>query len=275
MAEPTLQATTKPARTEEAGLTAAEQGELRARAVETARSCGWLTGRSRSRRARALLHRVSGRLSELEDELHQCEGSEPSADLRWLQDNLRMIRADLRDIESAAKSFAKLPLVRTPHEEAIARCIVLARSFAAASPRLTEPAFSFFTDAVQQVEPLRLSELDGMLAALKLAYLEVLAEHGFQAVEAFRSQGKTAPSFDIGIVITSLRFITEIDWKETLEQLSVIHRSLLRDPCGIYPRMEFESRAAYRKRAAKIAAHSDCNERQVADLAVRLAQEAP
>ncbi|MGH9582591.1 MAG: glucoamylase family protein, partial [Bryobacteraceae bacterium] len=278
MPEPSVQAKTDPARAEEAGLTPAEQTELRARAVETARACGWLPRRSRSLRPRALLRQVANRLANLEHELRPFEGAghiaEPSADLRWLQDNLRLIRADLRDIESAAKSFSKLPLVRTLHEDAIPRCIVLARCFAAANSRLTEPAFSFFIDVVQQVEPLRLSELEGMLAALKLAYLEILAERGFKALAAFKSDGEAAPSFDIGPIVTSLSFITEIDWKETLEQLSVIHRALLRDPAGVYPRMEFESRAAYRLRAAKIAAHSDCSELEIAQIAVTMAQEA-
>lgn len=274
MPEPSVEAKINTGRAEEAGLTVAEQAELRARAVEAARACGWLSGRTRSRRAHALLHEVSGELGVLEHELRRYEGAETSADLRWLHDNLRLIQADLRDIESAAKTFAKVPLVRTTEEEAIPRCIVLARSFAAATQRLTEQAFSFFVDAVQQVEPLRLAELGGMLAALKLAYLETLAERGFQALAAFRAQGKDAESFGIGTIITSLRLITEIDWKEILEQLSVTHRVLLRDPSGVYARMEFESREAYRIRIAKIAAHSDCSESELAELAVRLAKEA-
>jgi hypothetical protein len=274
MSEPTVQAKIEPARAEEPGLTPAEQGQLRERAVEAARACGWLPGKRRCRRARELLRQISTRLSDLEHKLREFESAEPSVDLRWLSDNLRMVRADLRDIGAAAKSFSNVPLCRTLHEDSIPRCIVLARTLAAANPRLTEPGFLFFVDAVQQVEPLRLVELEGMLPALKLAFLEILAERGFRALDAFSSQGKAAPSYDVGVIITSLRFISEIDWKETLEQLSVIHRVLSRDPSGIYPRMEFESREAYRLRVAKIAAHSDCSEMEVANLAVTMAQEA-
>jgi cyclic beta-1,2-glucan synthetase len=268
-------AQTKTARvTREEALTPAEQAELRERGVKAARACGWLPGKRRSQRARELLRDVSNRLAELSAELREFETAEPSADLRWLQDNLRLIRADLRDIEASAKSFSKLPLVKTVHEDAIPRCIVLARALASARLKLTEPAFSFFIDAVEQVEPLRLDELDGMLAALKLAYLEILAERGLRAIDAFRAHGAAAPSYEIGAVIGSLRFISEIDWKEILERLSAVHRILLEDPSGVYPRMDFESRRAYRIEVAKIAARSDCSEPEIARMAVDMARNA-
>jgi cyclic beta-1,2-glucan synthetase len=274
MPDPTLDMRAESAQVGESGLTEAEKRDLRERARQAARTCGWLVGKRRSRRARELLEEVSGRLMALEFELRRLKGREPSTDLRWLQDNLRLVQADICDIQAAAKFFSKLPLVRTSQEEAIPRCIVLARALAAAPYALNEEVFSLFVDAVEQVEPLRLSELEGMLAALQLAYLEVLAECGFRAIEAFQRDGQAAPSCGVGAIITNLRYISEVDWKETLEQLSVIHRMLLQDPAGVYPRMEFESRLDYRKRAAKIAAHSDCSEAEVAALAVRLAQEA-
>src|SRR5579875_2457205 len=274
MPEPSVDMRAESAQVEETGLTEAEKADLRERATQAARACGWLVGKRRSRRARELLEEVSERLTALEFELRRLKGREPSGDLRWLQDNLRLVRADICDIKAAAKFFSKLPLVRTMQEEAIPRCIVLARALAASPYALNEAVFSLFVDAVEQVEPLRLPELEGMLPALQLAYLEVLAERGFRALEAFQREGQAAPSCGVGPIITNLRYISEVDWKETLEQLSVIHRVLLQDPAGVYPRMEFESRLDYRKRAAKIAAHSDCSEAEVAALAVRLAKEA-
>ncbi len=127
---------------------------------------------------------------------------------------------------------------------------------------------------MQEIEPLRLSELWGILMALKLSLLELLAQRGHQALEAFGSQGESASSFDVGPLITSLKFIGEVDWRDTLEQLSVVHRTLLLDPSGVYPRMEFESREAYRKRVQKIAAHSDIGEIDLARRAVAMAEDA-
>ena len=82
--------------------------------------------------------------------------------------------------------------------------------------------------------------------ALKLALLEELSERGPEALEAFRKQGLNAPSFGIGNIITSLRFIGERRLAQhSIEPLSVVHRMLL-DPAGVYPRMDFESRDLYR-----------------------------
>ena len=235
-----------------------------------------MASRPRSSGRTREIHRKSfKRLKVLEHDLYQLRSGEPSDDLRWLYDNLRLVHTELQDLHDSARQLARLPLVRTATEEAIPRCVVLARGLLEASKyRLSKPAFSFYLEAVQEIEPLRLSELWGILMALKLSLLELLAQRGHQALEAFGSQGESAKSFDVGPLITSLKFIGEVDWRDTLEQLSVVHRTLLLDPSGVYPRMEFESREAYRKRVQKIAAHSDIGEIDLAHRAVAMAEDA-
>jgi hypothetical protein len=257
------------------GLTADEQRELRLHATQAARSCAWVSGARRSGKPRQLYRTTFRRLRALENELYRLTTDAPSDDLRWLYDNFRLIRTDAIELHDGMRLLGRLPVVRTSSDESIPRCVVLVRSFLAACKfRLNDKTFAFYIDAVQETEPLRLSELWGILDAMKLVLLEFIAERGRKALEAFRSDELNAPSFDIGSLITSLRYVGDFDWRATLEKLSVVHRVLNLDPGGVYPRMDFESRERYRRRIAKIAAHSDVSEIEVARIAVTMAEGA-
>ena len=257
------------------GIAGEELRELRAYAEQAARSCAWVLGARRSHRPRQLYRSIVSRLQALESDLYRLNTDAPSDDLKWLYDNFRLIRTDSQALRDSIRLLRRLPVVRTSSDEAIPRCIVLARSLLAATKfRLTEEVFAFYIDAVQETEPLRLTELWGILAAMKLVILEFMAERGRRALDAFMSEGVDAPTFDIGRLVTSLRLIGEIDWRPTLERLSVVHRVLDLDPAGVYPRMDFESRERYRRRVAKVASHSDLGEVEVATMAVTMAEEA-
>ena len=247
---------------------------LRGEAERAARSCSWISGKRKSRRPRVIYKDIRERITRLERDLYALRSDEPSEDLRWLYDNFRLIRTDLESIHDSLRSVSKMPGVKTSEEDSIPRVIVLARALLAASGnKLDEKNFSEFVAAVEEVEPLRYSELGGMLDGLKFALLEEVAELGPQALIAFRAQGKDAPSLGLGNIITSLRVIGQRDWRSTIEPLSIVHRTLLDDPVGVYPRMDFESREQYRLRIAKIAEHSDVNEVEVARMSVKLARE--
>ncbi len=255
-------------------LSDAEQNSLREHAMRAVRSCAWLPKRH-SGKAREMFVRGARQFSKLERELYNLRSGEPSEDLKLLYDNLRLVRAEVQDLQDAAKFLGRLPAVRTASEESIPRPIVLARALLAATKnRLTEVAFSFFIDAAQEIEPLRIAELGGMLPALKVVLLESISQTGFKALETFRAAGPDAVSYDIGRLLASLRLIGEIDWKEHLEQLSLVHRTLSLDPAGVYPRMDFESRELYRQAVERSAVHSDVSEIELARRAVEMAQQA-
>ncbi len=256
-------------------LSEGDRARLREQGIASARSCSWLPGRRRSRRPREIYFDLRKRLSAFESELYRLRSDEPSDDLRWLYDNFRLIRTDLESVHDVLRPLSRLPAVRTAQEDSVPRVLVLARSLVGAvDNRLNETVFSEFVNAIGEIEPLRLAELGGMLDALKIALLEEVAELGPKALAAFRSNGQNAPSFGVGRIITSLRFIGERDWRSILEPLSVIHRILLEDPAGVYARMDFDSREQYRLRVAKLAAHSDVEEVELARLAVKTAREA-
>jgi cyclic beta-1,2-glucan glucanotransferase len=256
-------------------LSDTEKDVLRAEATKSIRSCSFLPGKRYSRYPRAIFSQSAQRISNLEQELYRLKTSEPSADLKWLFDNLRLVRTDLGDLHDAIKVLARLPQCRGERDEPVPRCIVLARGLLQATQnRLTEAAFAYFVESVQLIEALRLSELGALIPALKLVLITAIATDGWAALKAFQKEGAGAASSNIGPIIVSLRFIGEIGWKETIEGLSIIDRVLRRDPSAVYPRMDFESREAYRRAVAKLAARSDVSEAEVARIAVDMAQSA-
>ena len=256
-------------------LSEPEVAALREASAKAARLCGWAGKKGCGKRPRELYRRSAAKLTVLERELFRLKTDQPSNDLEWLYDNLRLVRADVQDLEGGTKILARMPAVKTQDDECIPRPVVLARALLEASNyRLTEASFYFFIQGVEEIEPLRLAELGGMLPGLKLALLELIADRGTKALEAFKTEGINAPPFYIGVLIRSLRFIGEIDWKETLEQLSIIHRTLCLDPAGVYGRMDFESREHYRRTVSHISMRSDLGEREVARMAVNMAESA-
>lgn len=255
---------------------AVERDALAEQGRQAARSCAWLGGRKTSGRTGEIYRKSLRRLRVLERELYNLRSGEPSEDLRWLYDNLRLVHAELQDLSDSVRGLAHLPAVRTESEDAIPRCLVLARDLLTASKcRLTQAKVASYLEAVQEVDPLRLSEIDNFLMCLKLALLELLAKRGQQALEAFRQSDKEAATFEVGPAIVALRFIGEEDWRDTLEHLSMVHRELCLDPYGVYSRMEPASRAAYRGRVAGIARHSDVSEIEIARMAIEFARNAP
>ncbi len=254
---------------------ALELDTLAEHARKTARSCAWLSGRSTSGRTREIYRKNLRRLKTLEEELYKLRSGEPSDDLKWLYDNLRLVHAELQDLSESLKGLARLPAVRTETEDAIPRCVILARGLlAAAKGRLTQAKVTRYLEAVQEIDALRLAEIDNFLMCLKLALLELLAQRGQQALEAFGQNGKEARNFEVGPAIKTLRFIGEEDWRDTLEKLSIVHRTLCLDPAGVYAGMEQTSRGSYRARVASLAQHSDVGETEIARLAVEFAQNA-
>jgi hypothetical protein len=274
MPEPSMGMKTGAAEEPLIDLTDAERAEVREHAIRAARSCAWLPRKRYSSRPRDIFRASMKRFSRLERELYELRSGEPSEDVKWLYQNLRLIRAEIQNLAGSTKLLGRMPQVRTATEESAPRCVVLARALVeVAKDRFSEALFAFFIESVQEVEPLREAELWGMIPALKLELVRSLAERGQQALAAFRTSGVDAPPFQVVQVIAMLRLIGEIDWQEILESLSVVHRNLCLDPAGVYPRMDFASREAYRQRVETIAAHSDCSECEVARMAVRIAAD--
>ena len=102
-----------------------------------------------------------------------------------------------------------------------------------------------------------------------------LAEQGssIEQLVHLESQTQAADQVSVSHSITSLRFLSVIDWKSFVETLSVVEGSLRSDPAGIYGGMDFQTRDRYRHSVEAFARHGSLTEPAVAQKAVALALE--
>jgi cyclic beta-1,2-glucan synthetase len=121
------------------------------------------------------------------------------------------------------------------------------------------------------------SRLSGKGAALlfPISWLEHrMAERGQTVEGVFHlvSQDQAAHQVAIGNSIGSLRLLGATDWRNFVEALSHVERTLRTDPAGVYASMDFATRDSYRRAAEVIAKHSTVPEEGVARAAIELAR---
>jgi cyclic beta-1,2-glucan synthetase len=75
----------------------------------------------------------------------------------------------------------------------------------------------------------------------------------------------------IGNAFTSLRVLSLLDWRKIFEEVNRTEALLRRDPAGIYPQMDFETRNRYREMIEEIARDAGLAEETVAERVVELA----
>ena len=116
----------------------------------------------------------------------------------------------------------------------------------------------------------------GSALALPLTWIEQrLAETGLtieQLVESAMRQ-QAADQVSISNSIRSLRSLGATDWKEFVESISVVERTLRKDPAGCYAKMDFASRDRYRHVVEETARRGRLPEDDVARCAIQLALE--
>ena len=92
-------------------------------------------------------------------------------------------------------------------------------------------------------------------------------------LHAVEQSRQAANQISIGNAITSLRQLSLLDWREIFESQSQVERILRRDPAGIYPTMDFDTRNKYREVVEVLAKNSNIEEIQVARNVVKMASE--
>src|SRR5204863_578553 len=101
---------------------------------------------------------------------------------------------------------------------------------------------------------------------LPLTWIEQqLAESGLTIEQLVQSenQQQAADQVSISNTIGSLRFLGAMDWREFVETMSVVERTLREDPAGVYGKMDFATRDRYRHVVEEIAKGSDLTELDV------------
>jgi hypothetical protein len=99
--------------------------------------------------------------------------------------------------------------------------------------------------------------------------------HSIEYLVQQEAQQQAADQVSIGNSIGSLRELSAIDWREFVEDMSLVDQALRTDPAGVYPRMDFGSRDRYRHAVESLARRSERSEPEVARAAVDLARAAP
>jgi cyclic beta-1,2-glucan synthetase len=87
------------------------------------------------------------------------------------------------------------------------------------------------------------------------------------------SQNQAADQVSVSHSITSLRFLSAMDWKEFVESLSLVETTLLVDPADVYSLMDFATRDRYRHSVEFLARHCELSEAEVAQRAIQLAAD--
>lgn len=243
---------------------------LRAQAKKLADSLSWLPNTPSSEvfpQRTSALTRAFGAIFAA---LKRSSAKDAAEDFRWLYDNERLLDTELQNAVSVLGSRTEIPHVRTADGTVIPRALALAEGYLeAVSSDFTEQEFVAFVETFQETAVLQSLELRMLVPAMKLVLLEQIARLGRGVVSNPR-----LPAQNLAICIRSLQEVGHTHWKDILESLIVVDRILRKDPAGVYPQMDAESREFYRKKLSRIAEHSDFPEVRVAERAVALAQDA-
>ncbi|MCG6118212.1 MAG: cyclic beta 1-2 glucan synthetase [Aquimonas sp.] len=98
------------------------------------------------------------------------------------------------------------------------------------------------------------------------------AGHSIETLVNADSQQQAIDQVAISNSIGSLRFLSNMDWREFVETLSTVEQTLRQDPAGTYAQMDFATRDSYRHAVERMARQTGLAETDVARIVLDLAQ---
>jgi cellobiose phosphorylase len=121
----------------------------------------------------------------------------------------------------------------------------------------------------------RLSRQSPVLHLARSWLEQRLVEDGLSIEQLVRleSQSQAVDQVSVSHSIASLRRLSATDWKDFVEGLSVVEKTLRSDPADVYRAMDFSTRDRYRHSVEFLARHSALQEEEVAQRAIQLAEE--
>lgn len=224
-------------------------------------------------RGRAVWRDTLGQLREIRrvrDRISARRGPEEGA-AEWLLDNWYLAQ---REGRNGAEAFRRVRCIRYVLRGGRVPLIMeLARAFVRAAGKEAGPErLAIFLERAQEGQALTEQELSLLIPALKCALTERLAtlcrelEHLEDADEAALRAGMEA-------VFTALRMLATAELTGLLEDSSRVEQTLCRDPAGVYPAMDDETRARYRAQVCRLARQEGVGEAELAEhILLRAAQ---
>jgi cyclic beta-1,2-glucan synthetase len=98
--------------------------------------------------------------------------------------------------------------------------------------------------------------------------------HSTEQFVHLEHQRQAAAQVTVGNIITSMRLLSTLDWRDFFESVSLVDPALGADPAGVYSRMTFATRDRYRHVIERISKRTRVSELDVAREAVRMAAAA-
>ncbi len=132
---------------------------------------------------------------------------------------------------------------------------------------------SFVAELVRRLQ----GQSAALALALPLTWIEQwLSESGLTIAQLIHSdsQQQAIEQVSISNSIASLRFLESMNWQDFVESKSIVEQTLRQDPTGTYANMDFATRDHYRHVIEKMAKHTRLPEARLAQLAIKLAQDA-
>jgi len=225
-------------------------------AARSLRCRGRVSGRREAARIRRLA--ASLRRSEQRFQREILRGTETTEAAGWLLDNQYLAR---QAAESAARAFAGAERLRAAEGMALISrvCSLLLSS---GDGEAEEERIAVFLDAFQSGLALTRQELGLTVAGLCRAALASLAEVYAAPVPDPRR---------CAVLFTTLRRLQTLELRDVIESVDRLERILRRDPAGIYPRMDRDSRQMYGREISRLAERTGGSEQATAERVLALA----
>ncbi|MBA3833292.1 MAG: cyclic beta 1-2 glucan synthetase [Chthoniobacterales bacterium] len=146
------------------------------------------------------------------------------------------------------------------------RIVVVVAEMARADAPISSPFVAEFCQ--------RLSRLNPVLHIARGWLEQRVMEEGatIEQLVHRESQNQASDQVSVSHSIASLRLLGAIDWKDFVENLSLVERTLRAEPAGIYATMDFATRDRYRHVVETFSRNCAFSEIEVAQKAVELAE---
>jgi cyclic beta-1,2-glucan synthetase len=139
-------------------------------------------------------------------------------------------------------------------------------------PRTRRPLGSAFVVQLTQ----RLRDQDPAMMAVVEELEQRLKKEGLSLGKLVQEEHhrQAAAQVTVGNIITSMRLLSTLDWKDFFEKVSLIDPVLKKDPAGVYARMDFATRDRYRHAIERVSKGVKKSELEIAQRVLELAQAA-
>lgn len=186
-----------------------------------------------------------------------------------LIENLRRVAARVADSMAERETAGRWADAMVHAAEHAPRDLILAvADMARSDPPITAP---FVAELSRRLHG------RGSALALPLNWVEQRLAEQSSTVDTMvkaEAQSQAAAQVSVSNSIGGLRLLASTDWREFVERLSVVDRTLREDPAGVYAGMDFATRDAYRHAVEALARSGGRDEPAVARVALERARRA-